>query len=166
MKRPHYSQSRRFRHECRRVNFSALWASGLAMLTPIGLLNWSKRDCNKASPKSRRRASSSPMPADFLIVDKDGFGDFHNARRFARQIELVGAGGEDTGGCHRWMGRNDRSVSSAFKCSYEPRGLCSRLPCFVLSVALVTAARSYLLAAGMVKKVASTANDASPDPCL
>ncbi|MCZ7450272.1 phosphoenolpyruvate mutase [Agrobacterium rhizogenes] len=75
----------------RKAGFSSLWASGLGISTSLGY-----RDSNEASWSSvadvvERMAEASGLP---VLVDGDtGFGNFNNARIFARSIARRGARG-------------------------------------------------------------------------
>jgi phosphoenolpyruvate phosphomutase len=72
------------------AGFPAIWASGLSISTALGL-----RDSNEASWSQMLAVVSYIVEASSVpvVVDGDsGYGDFNSARRFARQVDLVGAG--------------------------------------------------------------------------
>jgi phosphoenolpyruvate phosphomutase len=71
--------------------FEALWASGLAVSTALGV-----RDSEEASWTQRLAAVESMCEAVSIpiLVDGDaGHGNFNSARRFARKAERIGAAG-------------------------------------------------------------------------
>lgn len=74
-----------------KVGFDGVWASGLSIATSLGV-----RDNNELSWKTivdivSYIASAIDIP---VLVDGDtGFGDFNNARIFAKQLRQIGASG-------------------------------------------------------------------------
>jgi phosphoenolpyruvate phosphomutase len=74
-----------------RAGFKALWASGLTICSQLGYRDASEASWTEVVDVVGRMADSSGVP---ILVDGDtGFGNFNNARLFARKLAQHGAAG-------------------------------------------------------------------------